>query len=313
MVEVMAEHSMPGGVFVLVADDDVIHAQGYGHTDLERGTPVDAQRTRFDIGSVSKLLTATAVLQQVERGALDLETDVNDDLTGLEIPDTFPEPVTAGHLLTHTAGFGEYYLLGSAAPGPGEADPLAESLARFLPPRVRPPGLAHQSCGPGGLRSVVVHSKRASNASSRAPRLPRDKRSDDPGGVLPGASTCVLAGAGRPRADRHLRVGQAEQRIRGAAGLGLRGVGSGDGCPGHRRGPAPSDPAASAAHAATVGVSSRTPYLRASQRPACDHLCEMQLGGPHRSSVTTAWLRYATDGPPDRKIRDRPRIWEDRW
>jgi CubicO group peptidase (beta-lactamase class C family) len=144
MVEAMAEHSMPGGVFVLVADGDVIHAQGYGHTDLERGTPVDAQRTRFDIGSVSKLLTATAVMQQVERGALDLETDVNDYLTGLEIPDTFPEPVTAGHLLTHTAGFGEYYLLGSAAPGPGEADPLAESLARFLPPRVRPPGLAHQ-------------------------------------------------------------------------------------------------------------------------------------------------------------------------
>ena len=140
----MAEHSIPGGLFVLVADGTIAHAQGYGHTDLQRTTPVDAQRTRFDIGSVSKLLTATAVMQQVEQGGLDLDADVNDYLTDLEVPDTFPEPVTAAHLLTHTAGFGEYYLLGSAAPGPGESDPLAESLARFLPPQVRAPGLAHQ-------------------------------------------------------------------------------------------------------------------------------------------------------------------------
>ncbi|TVR28233.1 MAG: class A beta-lactamase-related serine hydrolase, partial [Nitriliruptor sp.] len=94
--------------------------------------------------SVSKLLTATAVMQQVEQGALDLDADVNDYLADLEIPDTFPAPVTAAHLLTHTAGFGEYYLLGSAAPGPGESDPLADSLSRFLPPRVRAPGIEHQ-------------------------------------------------------------------------------------------------------------------------------------------------------------------------
>jgi len=144
VAEAMAEHDIPGGILVLVADGAVAHAQGYGHTDLGRDTPVDAQRTRFDIGSVSKLLTATAVMQQVEEGALDLDADVNDYLADVEIPDTFPEPVTPAHLLTHTAGFGEYYLLGSAAPGPGESDPLAESLSRFLPPRVRPPGIAHQ-------------------------------------------------------------------------------------------------------------------------------------------------------------------------
>ena len=140
----MAEHEIPGGVFVLVADGAIAHAQGYGHTDLDRTTPVDAWQTRFDIGSVSKLLTATAVMQQAEQGALDLHADVNDHLTAFEVPATFAEPVTAAHLLTHTAGFGEYYLLGSAAPGPGEADPLADSLERFLPPRVRAPGIAHQ-------------------------------------------------------------------------------------------------------------------------------------------------------------------------
>jgi CubicO group peptidase (beta-lactamase class C family) len=144
IVAAMSEHGMPGGVFVLVADGSIVHAEGYGHTDAAGTTPVDAQRTRFDIGSVSKLLAATAVMQQVEQGALDLTSDVNDHLAALTIPDTFPEPITPAHLLTHTAGFGEYYLLGSAAPGPGEADPLADSLTRFLPPRIRPPGIEHQ-------------------------------------------------------------------------------------------------------------------------------------------------------------------------
>jgi CubicO group peptidase (beta-lactamase class C family) len=71
IVSAMAEHDIPGGVFVLVADGGVAHARGYGHTDVDQPTSIDPRRTRFDIGSVSKLLTATAVMQQVERGHLD--------------------------------------------------------------------------------------------------------------------------------------------------------------------------------------------------------------------------------------------------
>jgi CubicO group peptidase (beta-lactamase class C family) len=67
----VAEHDIPAGVFGLVADGGVAHARGYGHTDVDQPTSIDPRRTRFDIGSVSKLLTATAVMQQVERGHLD--------------------------------------------------------------------------------------------------------------------------------------------------------------------------------------------------------------------------------------------------
>ena len=139
----MEEHDIPGGVVVLVADGDIAHAQGYGHTDLDRHTPVDPQRTRFDIGSVSKLLTATAVMQQVEQGRLDLQADVNTYLVDVQVPQGFGQPVTAAHLLTHTAGFAERYLLGSMVSEPGQAAPLAESLTP-LPERIRPPGIAHQ-------------------------------------------------------------------------------------------------------------------------------------------------------------------------
>jgi CubicO group peptidase (beta-lactamase class C family) len=139
----MERRDIPGGVVVLVADGDIAHARGYGHTDLDRHTAVDPQRTRFDIGSVSKLLTATAVMQQVERGHLDLHADVNDYLDDVQVPEAFGEPVTAAHLLTHTAGFAEHYLLGSMTSEPGQAAPLAESLSP-LPERIRPPGVAHQ-------------------------------------------------------------------------------------------------------------------------------------------------------------------------
>jgi CubicO group peptidase (beta-lactamase class C family) len=140
----MDEHEAPGGVVVLVAEGRIVFAEGFGRTALEGGQPVDASRTRFDVGSVAKLVTASAVMQQVERGTLDLDEDVNSYLTTFEIPATYPEPVTTAHLLTHTAGFAEHFLVGMWAHGPGGADPLAESLARHRPERVRPPGVAHQ-------------------------------------------------------------------------------------------------------------------------------------------------------------------------
>jgi CubicO group peptidase (beta-lactamase class C family) len=140
----MAEHDVPGGVFVLVADGEIVVAEGFGQTALVDGTPVDPSRTRFDVGSVAKLVTATAVMQQVELGRLDLDEDVNSYLRTFEIPATDEAPVTVSHLLTHTAGFAERYLVGMWADGPGEAQPLAGSLARHRPSRIRPPGAAHQ-------------------------------------------------------------------------------------------------------------------------------------------------------------------------
>lgn len=144
IADVMAEHDIPGGVVVVVGDGGIAHAQGYGYTDLARDTPVDAASTRFDIGSVSKLLTATAVMQLAEQGVLDLHADVNTYLTEVQVPEHADGPVTAAHLLTHTGGFAEHYLLGSMAPGPGQVQPLTESLRRFQPERIRPPGLVHQ-------------------------------------------------------------------------------------------------------------------------------------------------------------------------
>lgn len=132
-------YDIPGATVALVGNGRVLHIGGYGYADRATRTPVRADRTLFDAGSVSKLLTATAVLQLAGQGKLDLHHDVNDYLAGLHIPATWPQPVTLADLLTHTAGF-EERMFGFYARSPAELTSLQMFLARHLPARVYAPG-----------------------------------------------------------------------------------------------------------------------------------------------------------------------------
>lgn len=132
-------YNLPGVTVAVVADGALVFAEGYGYADRERGIAVDPERTLFDVGSVAKLFTFTAVMQLVEEGRLDLHTDVNTYLTRFQVEAAYPEPVTPAHLLTHTAGFDERDI-GAAARSAEEVLPVCEYLAQQLPPRVRPPG-----------------------------------------------------------------------------------------------------------------------------------------------------------------------------
>ena len=80
--------------------------RGYGYADVANGIRVDPARTLFRTGSVGKLFTWTAVMQQVEAGRLDLDRDVNDYLD-FRIPPRDGKPVTLRNLMTHTPGFEE--------------------------------------------------------------------------------------------------------------------------------------------------------------------------------------------------------------
>ncbi|WP_433342160.1 serine hydrolase domain-containing protein [Streptomyces sp. CA-253872] len=136
----LAAYRIPGAAVVIVQDGRQVFAKGYGYADVAARTPVDPERTGFFLASDAKLLTAIAVLQQVEKGRLDLDTDVNRYLKSFTIADTYPgRPVTLRALLTHTAGF-DPDILGQAVTEPGAARPLGESLAAHQPRRVRPPG-----------------------------------------------------------------------------------------------------------------------------------------------------------------------------
>lgn len=139
MTAQLAKQHIPGATLAVVREGRIVFARGYGYADLERRTPVDAERTMFRVASVSKLLTATAAMQLVEQGRLDLHADVNEYLGLFKVPPTYPRPVTLFDLLTHTAGFDESNIARKAH-RPSDVKPLGDYLARRLPSRVRPPG-----------------------------------------------------------------------------------------------------------------------------------------------------------------------------
>ncbi|ELZ49056.1 beta-lactamase [Halorubrum californiense DSM 19288] len=130
----------PGATVAIVNSDEIALAKGYGHADVETGRRIDKKATATRIGSVSKLVTWTAVMQGVQDGVLELDADVNSYLedSPVTIPDTYANPVTLRHLGTHTAGF-------SVVPNPGlvtnsEALPRLETaLVEDQPDRIRPP------------------------------------------------------------------------------------------------------------------------------------------------------------------------------
>ena len=95
-----------GAVVAVVKNGEVIFAKGYGFADVEKRKPVDAERTMFRPGSISKLFTWTAVMQLVEQGKLDLDHDVNEYLD-FKIPPRSDGPITLRNIMTHTPGFEE--------------------------------------------------------------------------------------------------------------------------------------------------------------------------------------------------------------
>jgi CubicO group peptidase (beta-lactamase class C family) len=129
----------PGASVLVIQDGKIALKAGYGYADIRARIPVDPDRTRFRVASISKLFTATAVMQLAEQGKLNLSADVNTYLAGFKIPPTYPEPVTLANILTHTAGFDDQYV-GLSAPLSTMIEPLGQYLSRTMPPRVLPPG-----------------------------------------------------------------------------------------------------------------------------------------------------------------------------
>jgi hypothetical protein len=115
----MAELHVPGVSIAVIHDGAIQWARGFGVARVG-GPPVTA-KTLFQAASISKPVTALAVLRLVQAGKLDLDTDVNGYLKSWKIPEnTFTEehPVTLRELLTHSAGVTVHGFPGYASGAP---------------------------------------------------------------------------------------------------------------------------------------------------------------------------------------------------
>jgi len=125
---------VPGAVVVVVKDGHILVKKGYGFADLSEHSPVDPDLSLFRVASLSKLFTATAVMQLVEKGELDLDRDINGYLD-FHIPDRTGGPITLRHLLTHTAGFEDHWQ-DQFVLDPTLLHPLADHLRTHIPARI---------------------------------------------------------------------------------------------------------------------------------------------------------------------------------
>ena len=100
----MERQHIPGLSLAVVKDGRVVYQNAYGLADLELNVPVTAD-TVFQIQSVTKPFTATAIMMLVEEGKVALDDPVSKYLDGT--PESW-KPVTVRHLLNHTSGIKDF-------------------------------------------------------------------------------------------------------------------------------------------------------------------------------------------------------------
>jgi CubicO group peptidase (beta-lactamase class C family) len=100
----MSEYSVPGVAFGIVKAGRTT-VRGFGVTNVDEPLPITPD-TIFPVASISKTVTATAIMRLVEQGKLDLEAPVQRYLPGFRVQDErASREVAIWHLLTHTPGW----------------------------------------------------------------------------------------------------------------------------------------------------------------------------------------------------------------
>lgn len=98
-------HDLPGLSVALVHDQELIYAKGFGYADLDDEVPATST-TMYRVGSITKAITATAVMQLRDQGRLQLDDPIEKHLPWFRIKNRFPNApvITVWQLLTHTSG-----------------------------------------------------------------------------------------------------------------------------------------------------------------------------------------------------------------
>ena len=100
----MTANSVPGVSVALVQHGQPVWSAGFGMSDLEDSAPATSS-TLYRLGSISKSITAVAILQLCERGKLDLDAPVQKYCPAFPQKDS---PITSRQLLAHLSGIRHY-------------------------------------------------------------------------------------------------------------------------------------------------------------------------------------------------------------
>lgn len=137
--------SVPGAVVIAVKDDKVIFEKAYGESNKEEKKAISTKDTTFELGSLTKMYTWIAVMQQVEAGKIDLNADIFTYLPD-DFKDKFKDklisdqPITMMHLINNTAGFEETGFNITLADTKELDTTLYDALINTMPMQIYEPG-----------------------------------------------------------------------------------------------------------------------------------------------------------------------------
>jgi CubicO group peptidase (beta-lactamase class C family) len=96
------------GTVLLARSDEVLYSHACGEASKRFGVPVDID-TRFNLSSITKSFTGTAIVQLAEAGAVSYDDLLSEYVDESWLPLEISSRITLHHLLTHTSGLGDYY------------------------------------------------------------------------------------------------------------------------------------------------------------------------------------------------------------
>lgn len=118
----------PGCSVAVARNGVILYERGYGTANLELGVPITTA-SRFMVASISKPLTAMSILLLAERGKLSIDDDARKYEPGFA---DHGKPLTIRHLLSHTSGLRDAYLLREFADPFDEMTDRIDALVRLL-------------------------------------------------------------------------------------------------------------------------------------------------------------------------------------
>ncbi len=101
------QSDVPGAAVIIIKNDTIIYQNTTGFANLKQHKPIAIQ-TQFNIGSVTKMFTATAILLLEESGQLNRNDDIRKYIPEAPITETV---VTINHLISHTSGIRTHFEL----------------------------------------------------------------------------------------------------------------------------------------------------------------------------------------------------------
>lgn len=136
----MEEYHVPGAAIAVVKGNEELLSVAYGVQNMETMEPVDCDTTLFPAASVSKLFTATAIMQLYEQGKLDLHQDIKSYIPDLTIRNPFEQPITCSDLLTHSSGLDEQSELAGSTLDVEQIESQKYYFRKHIPTVIHEPG-----------------------------------------------------------------------------------------------------------------------------------------------------------------------------